>query len=97
MSSTINYNKVLGENKIYTPNFSKQNAINRSHTMVSLPCEPISDPIMIFAEPSSENAYKPLFGNQRHSSFGLSRTKDHPTNTPLLPVFDGFKDVTVNR
>jgi len=91
MSSSLNYNKLLGNNSVYTPNFTKQNAINRSHTLVTLPCVPVHEPVVVLPDRPNDGADRPNFGNQRNSSAGLARTKDHPTNLPLMPRFDGYK------
>ena len=71
---------------IYTPN---QMAQQRDFMDQALPCKPLHE-IYLRAEPEAPSAFKPLFGHQRGSSFGLSRNPEHPTNLPLMKRQDPF-------
>lgn len=72
--------------EIYTLN---QMAQQRDFMDQVLPCKPLHD-IHLRAEPEGPEAFKPLFGHARGSSWGLSRNPEHPTNLPLLKQQDPF-------
>ncbi len=92
MSSNLNHGKPLEENiKVFTQKFDEQAPMNRDQSMQMLPCRPISDNLDINAPRSSDGNMRPSFGSQRGSSWGLARSKEHPTNLPLLPRWNGFE------
>ena len=91
MSINLNYNKPIGKNEVYVPNFPKQaDPMNRGYNMLSLPCKPITDPTIILPGPSNHRYLVPNFGSQRGSSKGLARTKEHPTNLSPLKPFEPY-------
>ena len=90
MSANLNYGNLLGKapnKEIYTP---RLNAMRRSQSQLSLPCEPQMDDLFVPPPRSSHGYGTPNPGNMRESKWGLARSDQHPTNLPLLKSDDPF-------